>query len=45
MNSDYEQKVLIDTNTIQWQETQVKNVFKKILAIKILGASPFTLNA
>ena len=34
MNSDYEQKVLIDTNTIQWQETQVKNVFKKILAIK-----------
>ena len=34
MNSDYEQKALIDTNTIQWQETQVKNVFKKILAIK-----------
>jgi anti-sigma factor ChrR (cupin superfamily) len=34
MNSDYEQKALIDTNTIQWEETQVKNVFKKILAIK-----------
>ena len=34
MNSDYEKRALIDTNTIQWQETQVKNVFKKILAIK-----------
>ena len=34
MNSDYEKRALIDTNTIQWQETQTKDVFKKILAIK-----------
>ncbi len=32
MNSDYEKRALINTNTMQWQES--KNVFKKILSIK-----------
>lgn len=34
MNSDYEKRALIDTNTIPWQETKTKNVFKKVLSIK-----------
>lgn len=34
MNSDYEKRALIDTNTIQWQKTKTNKVFKKILAIK-----------
>lgn len=34
MNSDYEKRALIDTNTMQWQEIEKKDVFKKILAIK-----------
>lgn len=34
MNSDYEKRALIDTDTMQWQEMQIKNVFKKILSIK-----------
>lgn len=34
MNSDYEKRALIDTNTIQWQKTEFENVLKKILAIK-----------
>ena len=34
MNSDYEKRALIDSNTIQWQETETKNIFKKMLAIK-----------
>lgn len=32
MNSDYERRALIDTNTIQWEETN--NIQKKILSIK-----------
>ena len=34
MNHDYEQRAFIDTNTIQWQEVETKNILKKILAIK-----------
>ncbi len=34
MNSDYEKRALIDTNKIQWQEINSKNVLKKIFAIK-----------
>lgn len=34
MNSDYEKRALIDTNQVQWEETESKNVLKKYLAIK-----------
>lgn len=34
MNSDYEKRALIDTNIVEWQETETKNVFQKVLSIK-----------
>lgn len=34
MNSDYEKRALINTDTIPWEKSKTKNVFKKILAIK-----------
>ena len=34
MNNDYEKRALIDTNQVQWQETEVENVYKKTLSIK-----------
>ena len=34
MNHDYEQRAFVDTNTIQWQEVETKDILKKILAIK-----------
>lgn len=34
MNSDYEKRALVNTNNIQWQECESKNVLKKILSLK-----------
>ncbi|MBU3015935.1 cupin domain-containing protein [Poseidonibacter lekithochrous] len=34
MNHDYEKRAFIDTNTIQWQKVETKDILKKILAIK-----------
>ena len=34
MNSDYEKKALISTDTLIWQKSSHKDVFKKILSIK-----------
>lgn len=34
MNSNYDQKVLIDTKTLKWEATSSKGVFKKLLSSK-----------
>jgi len=34
MNHDYEKRAFIDTNAIQWQKVETKDILKKILAIK-----------
>lgn len=35
MNSDYEKRASTDTKSLEWKETKYKNVFKKILSLKV----------
>ncbi len=34
MNSDYEQRIPLDTKTLEWQTIENKNIFKKVLSFK-----------
>ncbi len=35
MNSNYEKRVSLDTTTLEWKETEHKNVYKKVFSSKI----------